>query len=140
MDEILLIDIAFEAQDQINFLWNFYLATSAILLGWILTANIDWDRQKRILAILLFSFFSSVNCIAVYNAYDLLNQTLYELHIYAISIDSAYSNYYDFFIEKTKGTGKNISLIIHIISYFMIVYFIFSRKRKIQTNKTGEIK
>ncbi len=126
-----IVSTVFNINDQINFLWNFYVVAIAVLLGWIFTTGIDWTVEKRRSILLLYVIFAVVNGTALYEAYYLLEKALIDLEGYV----SATGTGSPFLLELIGfgGYGPVGAMIIHVSADVLIIGMIIRNTR----NSTG---
>jgi len=114
MTDYELAQIALSIGDQIDFLWNFYVTACAILLGWLFSSNISWDKDKQIALTVLFVIFAAVNLSAVYNSYTLFESALAQLR------QSTVSNNFISEFANTTGIGSMAAIIVHLTADIFI--------------------
>ncbi|WP_019028288.1 hypothetical protein [Colwellia piezophila] len=122
MTDYELAQIALSISEQIDFLWNFYVAACGILLGWLFSSKIEWNHDKQRAVTILFLMFAVVNLSAIYNAYSLLEAAM-------DSIQSNLEHNGDSFIKKFsdfRGIGSIGAAVVHLAADF----FIYSLIRK----------
>lgn len=120
MTDYELAQIALSISEQIDFLWNFYVAACGILLGWLLSSKIEWNYEKQRAITILFFMFAAVNFSAIYNEYGLLEAAM-------DSIRSNLEHNGDSFIKKFsdfRGIGSMGAAVIHLAGDFFIYHLI----------------
>lgn len=122
MTDYELAQIALSISEQIDFLWNFYVAVCGVFLGWLFSSKIEWNYDKQKAVTILFLMFAAVNLSAVYNEYSLLEAAM-------DSIQSNLEHNGDSFIRRFsdfRGIGSIGAAIVHLAGDF----FIYSLIRK----------
>ncbi len=125
-----LLDIAFKINEVINYYWNFYIFVYAIIMGWLFTADIQWEFVKRAAVSVGFLLFAGINGTALHKHYELLTFTFQELNA---KTELGSSVFMQSFIT-TKGVGTTGVIIIHTamdIAMLSLIWF-YTRKKKIK--------
>jgi len=120
MTDYELAQIALSISEQIDFLWNFYVASCAILLGWLFSSKIEWNHDKQRAVTILFLMFAAVNFSAIYNEYSLLEAAM-------DSIRSNLEHNGDSFIKKFsdfRGIGSIGAAVVHLSADYFIFHLI----------------
>ncbi|MBU0730511.1 MAG: hypothetical protein KKE17_12455 [Proteobacteria bacterium] len=129
MNESDMLQAAFKINEQINFLWNFYVVFSGILLGWIFSTSVDWSREKRIILILLFAIFATINNLALFNEYTLLKLLLADMERTITQKTLETFSFLSRFIDST-GTGPTGAFIVHGCADSLIILLIWRSTAK----------
>ena len=125
MEFVHLVEVVFKINDSINFLWNFYIGVCAVLLGWLFSANIKWERIKRITVSIGFTLFALINASALYNNYSMKAITFEEIQQKPEFEESVFIQEF----VKTTGIGENGVVIIHIVVGLVILTLIWIHTR-----------
>ncbi len=70
-----ILNAAYKLTDWLNFFWNFYVAFTAAILGWVFSAKNPWPRAQKIVVTILFTAFVAVSLGALCRTYLALGPT-----------------------------------------------------------------
>jgi len=120
MTDFELAKIALTISEQIDFLWNFYVASCGILLGWLFSSKIAWNYDKQRAVKVLFFMFAVVNLSAIYNGYSLLESTMESIHANLEHNGDSFIRTFSGF----RGIGSLGAAAVHLSADFFIYYLI----------------
>ncbi|MCC2604047.1 hypothetical protein [Planctobacterium marinum] len=125
MTESELVSVVFQIRDQINFLWNFYVTACAVLIGWIYSDNMSWNKDKYLAISGLFFVFALINVLAVHKEYGLLALALSDL-INNASVSGKFVPA----LAQSGGLGAMGATLVHLLVDVLLLLLIRHRFNK----------
>jgi hypothetical protein len=120
-----VLNAAYKLRDWLNFYWNFYVAFSGIVIGWVFSSK-GWSNAQRVMVSLFYLAFVCVSIIALYNTYVSLESAAQTLE--------AKVNESDAFAKILVGYFQNplwkVQLGMHLAGDCLIVFCIWRFTQK----------
>ena len=74
-----VLNAAYKFQDWLNFYWNFYVAFTGVVIGWVFSSK-GWSTSQRWTVTLFYLGFVGVSLQALWKTYHSLNAVVLRLH------------------------------------------------------------
>ena len=121
------LDIAFKLNDQIITFWQFYVAGTTGIVGWVFSREKAWPKQKRIAVGVTAIIFIIFSFVALYKTISNLTKIVELLSDKAFELASTGINeaVFKFALERLDQGGLLLNLGPHILVDCIVLYFIF---------------
>src|SRR5688500_17869597 len=113
-----ILNAAYKLTDWLNFFWNFYVAFTAGILGWVFSAKNRWPRAQKIVVTLLFTGFVIVSIGALCRTYTALGPTI-DIHKTTWGTGTEFQQA---FADRLANRLWVPHIILHLLADGLVVY------------------
>jgi len=120
-----ILNAAFKLTDWLNFFWNFYVAFTAGILGWVFGAKNPWSAAQKVVVSILFVGFVIVSVVALCRTYVALEPTVELLR--NIWAGSAFQRA---IADRLSNRWWGWQIFLHIVADLIVLYCIWTKTPK----------
>lgn len=121
-----ILNEAYKLTDRLDFLWNFYVAFTAGILGWVFSAKKAWPRAQKVVVTILFTGFAVVSIGALSRTYLALGPTIEALR----SVWGTDTEFQRVIADRLSNRLWIPQIVMHILGDCLVLYCIWMQAPK----------
>lgn len=115
-------DAAFKLHDLTNFYWNFYVVIVFAVVGWVVSRNDAWSREKRASVAVMFIASVGFSLVALVRTYIALDVVVAGLEGTATQMSTVTQQA----LARRLDMGPwSVGVTVHVIADIIVLYFVW---------------
>src|SRR5262245_14594581 len=117
-----VLSAGYNLLDWLNFYWNFYVGSVAVLIGWLFSAKTPWVKLQQAAVTFVFLGFVVVSLIALRKTYRALDATTSDLRV-RWGTDEPFKRA---IITRLSQKGWGVAICFHVLIDAVVIYFVWN--------------
>lgn len=119
------LDTAYKLNDWLNFYWNFYIAFTGVVIGWVFSSK-GWTTAQRVVVSAFYAGFVVVSLGALYKTYQTLNAATARLDKFLFKPNALN----EALVAQLDNGSWMLQLGLHVLGDAIVLWCIWNLTRK----------